>query len=75
MLSATDIQGNSRPLWNTIARVAPAATVNVPVLTCSSPAMVRNKVVLPQPLGPTNATALRGAIDNVISVNAVTPVG
>src|SRR5215475_11369601 len=59
-LSNTVRHGNRLSLWNTKPRSPPGAPTarpsssTAPELAGSSPATMRSKVVLPQPLGPTN---------------------
>jgi hypothetical protein len=65
MLSATVRNGNSASAWNTIAKLrwwAGVAVISmpfnnsVPAVGVSNPAIMRSKVVLPQPDGPRKQT-------------------
>ncbi|MEZ5279857.1 MAG: hypothetical protein R2770_05245 [Acidimicrobiales bacterium] len=77
MFDSTSRWGNRAPFWNTMPMprrsgathtVGDATTfwpmVTWPAVGRSRPAMQRNKVVLPQPLGPSNAIVSPAATDN-----------
>jgi hypothetical protein len=48
------------------------AILAVPADGCTKPAMMRSKVLLPQPLGPTTHVNSPGAMENETSVKAET---
>ena len=85
MFFSTDMCGNSAYDWNirligrrsggsahrsTSGRPSSAGMVIVPVSGCSKPAMLRSRVVLPHPLGPSSAKNSFGRMSMLTSSTA-----